>query len=107
MDRKEHLFTTAAEEACEVGQRISKALRFGLTEVQPGQPLTNAERIVEEFHQLYAMLDWLQVEGHIDPDLDLTPDEDTKRGKREKVEHFMAISREQGTLIDGVEIGHG
>ena len=88
----------AAEEACEVGQRISKALRFGLTEVQAGQSLNNAERIVGEFHDLYAMLDWLQSEGHIDRDLDLKPDADTMRGKREKVEHYMAISREQGTL---------
>jgi len=98
MNRVEHLFTTAAEEACEVGQRISKALRFGLTEVQPGQPLTNAERIVQEFHDLYAMLDWLQQGGQIPATLDLTPDADTMLAKREKVERFMMISREQGCM---------
>lgn len=99
MNRAEHLFTTAAEEATEVGQRISKALRFGLSEVQPGQPLSNAERIVEEFHDLYSMIDWLQAEGHIPASISIRPDHDTMRRKREKVERFMAISREQGVLV--------
>jgi len=98
MDRMEHLFTTAAEEANEVAQRVSKALRFGTTEVQPGQELTNAERIVEEFHDLYAMLDWLQMEGHIPNHISIKPDHVRMRLKREKVERFMAISREQGVL---------
>lgn len=45
MKRHEHLLSILAEECCEVGQRVSKALRFGLDEVQPGQDLSNAERI--------------------------------------------------------------
>lgn len=42
------LLTILAEECCEVGKRASKALRFGVDEVQDGQPLTNAERIALE-----------------------------------------------------------
>lgn len=98
MNRTEHLLTTAAEEANEVGQRIAKALRFGLSEVQPGQPLTNAERIVEEFHDLYSMLDWLKEEGHLPAKISIVPSMHIRLNKRHKVERFMAISREQGVL---------
>ncbi len=98
MNRIEHLLTIAGEEAVEVAQRVSKALRFGLNEVQAGQPLTNAERILEEFHQLYAMLDWIGRETSHFGWSELVPDSTTMRAKREKVERFMAISREQGTL---------
>ena len=98
MNRHEHLATTATEECGEVAQRISKALRFGWSEVQPGQPLNNAERIVQEFHDLYAMLDWLQDEGLIADHLILRPNTNQMAAKRAKVEKFMAISREQGVL---------
>ena len=37
MNRQQHLMIRAMEECCELGQRISKALVFGLHEVQPGQ----------------------------------------------------------------------
>jgi NTP pyrophosphatase (non-canonical NTP hydrolase) len=63
LDRE--LLTILAEECCEVGQRVSKALRFGLMEIQPGQPLSNAERIAEELGDLLAtaeelndVIDW-------------------------------------------------
>ncbi len=98
MDRIEHIATTAMEECNEVAQRISKALRFGPKEIQPGQPLDNGERIVGEFHDLYAMLDWLQQEGFITDRVNIKPDHVTMRLKREKVERFMKISREQGVL---------
>jgi hypothetical protein len=100
VNRAEHLMTTAAEEACEVGQRITKALRFGMSEIQPGQPLTNAERIVAEFHDLFVMMEWLIAEGRLPADTRLVPDVKTSQAKRAKVEKFMAIGREQGVLSD-------
>lgn len=57
LDRE--LLTILAEECCEVGQRVSKALRFGLAEVQPGQPLTNIERLSEEVGDLLGVIDRL------------------------------------------------
>jgi len=96
MNRAEYLMTVAAEEATEVGQRIAKALRFGLTEVQAGQALTNAERIIGEYRDLEAMLYWMAVEGLIP--LDYEGNRDSRTAKRAKVEKFMAISREQGVL---------
>ena len=52
MTREEHLLTILAEECAEVAQRCSKALRFGLDEIQEGQSLTNAERITQELEGL-------------------------------------------------------
>lgn len=45
---KRELLDQLCEEPAEVIQRVCKALRFGLDEVQPGQHLTNEERILQE-----------------------------------------------------------
>lgn len=63
---KRELLTILAEECCEVGQRVSKALRFGIDEIQPGQDLTNAERIMQEVGDLLAVLGMLEVNGVVD-----------------------------------------
>lgn len=47
------------EECAEVIQRVTKAKRFGLAEVQEGQTLTNAERIAMEAGNVVAVLDAL------------------------------------------------
>ncbi len=60
------LLTILAEECCEVGQRVSKALRFGVNEIQPGQPLTNAQRISEELGDLFSVVDHLVELGVLD-----------------------------------------
>ena len=57
------LLTILAEECCEVGQRVSKALRFGVEEIQPGQPLTNAQRISEEVGDIMGVVDRLVTLG--------------------------------------------
>lgn len=97
MNRAEHMMTTAAEEAMEVGHRITKAMRFGTHEVQPGQELTNAQRVMDEFHDLLAMLLLLSTEGVMPLD-GLIPHPSRLMRKREKFERFLAISAEQGTL---------
>jgi len=91
----EHLLLCLSEECDEVGQRVSKALRFGSTEVQPGQPLNNGERIIVELKDLLAVATILQRRGII-PSFTLFPDE--IRAKEQKIEKFMAISAEQGVL---------
>lgn len=95
MNRTEHLLVCLAEECDEVGQRVSKALRFGLTEVQEGQPLSNADRIIEEMRDLWSVLEILQDDGVL-PALGMSS-ADVDR-KRAKIERFMAISRDQGVL---------
>lgn len=66
MTRDEHTGVTVIEECCELGQRVAKALRFGLEQIQedsddkpeqnPGR-LTNRARARQEFGDLLGMLD--------------------------------------------------
>ena len=79
------LLTILAEECCEVGQRVSKALRFGLSEVQPGQSLTNAQRIALEAGDLIAMVKMLEERGVLDRH-EVTA---AVQAKRRKVARFL------------------
>lgn len=96
MDTREHLLICLAEECAEVAQRVSKALRFGLEEIQPGQRETNADRIVAELADLWAVTTLLEHEGafkaHGDHFLDLA------EAKRDKLAKFMKYSVECGML---------
>lgn len=97
MTRDEHLYTIAAEEAVEVAQRCSKAIRFGPGEVQPGQDLDNRARILEEYAQLVGVLEMLGFDvGRIPVNLRVLAD-----AKKTKVEKFLEYSRECGTLEEG------
>lgn len=80
-----------------MAQRVSKGLRFGLSEVQAGQPLNNAERIAEELCDLWSVALMLSDEGSLGL-ADLWPTAGQTNEKRRKIEKFMAISREQGAL---------
>lgn len=91
MTRNEHLMTIAIEGCNEIAQRISKALRFGVYEIQPGQPLTNVERISEEIADLRGVLDMLGID-------DDSPWVHTRAEARQrKVEEFLRYSAECGT----------
>jgi hypothetical protein len=99
MNRTEHLLCILAEESVEVSQRVSKALRFGLTEIQPGQTKTNAERIFDELLDQAATIDMLR-QAH--PTLFVLPDdayaEATIVRKQQKVEEYLKLSASCGTL---------
>lgn len=97
MNRQEHLLTIAMEECAEVAQRISKALRFGLMEVQRGQPLTNANRINFEFDDLIAVMEMLE---------DLTGEHLIQHNswrimqKKANLETWLEYSKTMGTLTE-------
>lgn len=95
MTRAEYLLACLAEECDEVGQRCMKALRFGLTEVQPGQTLTNADRIFGELSDLYAVAQLLQKEGLIGVGFTSLAARDAKWAK---VEKFYAYSKVLGIV---------
>jgi hypothetical protein len=97
VNRSEHLLACLSEEADEVGQRVMKALRFGLREKQAGQPLTNDDRICDELRDLIAVAHVLHSEGVIGW---FMPDAGEVHAKRAKIEKFMAISRQEGVLHD-------
>ena len=66
-----------AEECSEVAQRISKALRFGLEEIQPGQDLKNSERIYQEMSDLLTVAKMVQRETgvHVCPEVEFEDEE--------------------------------
>ena len=61
--REREILNILIEECAEVQQRVTKALRFGLDEIQEGQALTNAERIAIEVGDLQEMLHMCLNEG--------------------------------------------
>ena len=63
MKLKEMLLDALMEECAEVIVRASKALRFGLDEIQPGQALTNRERLEAELNDLAGVLAMLPGTG--------------------------------------------
>jgi hypothetical protein len=94
MNRKEHLLAIVAEECNEVGQRAHKAMRFGINEVQDGQNLDNAARLIYEFNDLVGVMRMLHNEGHIPYPFDGKMQD----AKIAKVEQFLLLSKEMGTL---------
>lgn len=93
-----------AEECAETAKRVSKALRFGPLEVQPGDDRTNADRILEEYHDLQAAVAMLQDEGLL-PVVHIGEVAERILAKRQKVERFLEYSELCGTLRDASQDG--
>lgn len=97
MNRTEHLLSCLSEECSEVSHRVSKALRFGLDEIQENQKLSNRERIHYEVTDLLAVLVILSEERIID----FTQIEHNAiYAKMRKIERWMKHAEENGSLID-------
>ncbi len=94
MTKQEHLLTLLMEECAETAQRASKAIRFTMDEIQPGQILTNGARIVYEFNDILAVMELLQDSGAIGNVIDRKAID----LKKEKVREYMRYSRDLGTI---------
>ena len=103
MTRTEHLLTILAEECAEVAQRVSKALRFGVDEVQPGQGKTNGERVRDELGDLLAVYAMLET-ARVLPPIGIGNVEESLYqpiiAKQKKVDRFLEFSAARG-LVDG------
>lgn len=88
MNKTEYLLTCVTEECGEATQGICKALRFGLDHVWPELNETNRRYIERELAQAIAVAEMLGL---------VIRDED-KAAKKEKLEKFMKLSMELGTL---------
>ena len=86
------------EECNEVSQRCSKAIRFGLSEVQSGQNLDNQERILYELNDLYATIELL-----FGCDVAGTVDREQIELKKEKIEKFLNLSIDLGQVTTDME----
>ncbi len=91
MNRTEILLAILAEECNETGQRACKALRFTLPEVQTGQELTNAQRIVYEFNDIVAVMEMLKEEGHLEKVIDREAIEKKKLRVEEYIQHSINV----------------
>jgi len=93
MTESEYLLTKLIEECAEVIQRATKALTFGLTEVQPGHTQDNSIRLTYEFGDLQAVWELLSEKGVVrEPTIHMLA------LKRAKMAQFMQYSRQLGTL---------
>jgi hypothetical protein len=106
MNVTEHILTTAGEECSEVHQRISKALRFGLDQIQQDADdkpeenplrLDNRARIRQELGDLLGML---HLAGIFDLYTEIAIGDIRGAGFRkiEKFKRYLDRSRNAGTL---------
>lgn len=95
LTKREYLLTCFAEECNEVAQRCTKALRFGLDEIQPGMELRNDERIMAEVADLFGVLELLTDGGVLSYPLELVP---FVQAKRAKVEFYLKYAQSIGTV---------
>ena len=95
MTREEQLLVIAGEESAEVIQALSKCLRFGPQEIYPVIKITNANRVLEEFNDLFAVLEMLQKEGVFRPCI---LDRYMIEAKKKKVETYMRYSESLGIV---------
>jgi len=98
VNRIEYLLTCLAEEHVEAAQRAHKAQRFGVREIQPGQDLTNAERLVREHLEAVAVFEML-LEAGVLPKHSAITDRALIDAKKTKVLEFMRYSAKLGTLV--------
>ncbi|MBQ0600896.1 hypothetical protein J7S78_13945 [Klebsiella oxytoca] len=94
MTETQYLLDVLSEECNEIAVRASKAIRFGLEEIQPGQTLTNAQRLALELDDLYGAIEMLN-EKHPGTYI---PNRDNIDAKKVKVSKFMKYSELCGTV---------
>ena len=95
MNRVDQLLIVLAEEAAEVVQDTTKALRFGHTEIYQLTGQTNVERLVNELNDLTAIVEMLQADGVIPENF---IDREKIAKKKARVEHFLKYSHSLGRL---------
>lgn len=87
MNEEQFLLTLMAEEAVEIAQRATKAIRFGLDEVQSGQDLTNRQRLMLEIFDFLTILELTEA------DLGLLTDEDKSNFGKHAYEKSIKINK--------------
>lgn len=86
------------EECLEVGKEVTKSLRFGLDDWEPGKSPTDTNRrlLTEELTDLIAVAQMLLEDDHID---NYNVLEDIQN-KKDKVEHYLIYSKNKGIYKD-------
>lgn len=94
MNRQQMLLVKLMEECNEVAQRASKCINFTMEEIQPDNPGVgnNAERMMGEFNDLFAIVEMLHEEGHVPFLFSQKQIEE----KKIKVEKYLLYSKDLG-----------
>lgn len=95
MTRTDHLLVILMEECAEVTQRASKILRFGLSEIQADQNLTNSDRLSLEIADLLAAVDMLAEAGAITRPTEAMMNS-RRATKKVQVERYLSYSNSLG-----------
>jgi hypothetical protein len=104
MKYEQLLLNQLSEEAAEVSQRCSKAIRFGLIEKQPGQDLTNIYRLAEELKDCIAVISLLDKLPNVESLVELLDmSDDELNSRQEKIIKYLRYSQELG-ILDGGEL---
>jgi hypothetical protein len=98
MTRVQYLLVKIAEEAAEVAQRATKAVRFGLGEVQPGQSLDNSQRLRAEMLDLRAAVQALDDATSGAFGFTVEPDDDQITARLARIEKYLAYSVMRGQV---------
>jgi hypothetical protein len=96
INKTEHLMIVLSEECAELSKEVSKALRFGLNDREPGQDLTNREKIINEFNDLFSVMNMLKDYGVFEDKELLTIS--AIEGKKNKVLKYMEYAESVGKL---------
>ncbi len=91
MNRKEHLLTILGEECSELHKVCCKTLRFGEQDMYTGE--SKIDWLNAEFNDILAMVEMLKKEGIV-----IKRDESAIAKKILKVEKYLLVSKEKGTL---------
>lgn len=97
MKRYENLLITASEDGAQLQHAISKALRFGLDNHHPETDTKNAEKIVEEYYKLSAIVMHLQGYGYL-PEFSDVKITEIMQDEIEKVTVWQRTSEKKGIL---------
>lgn len=95
MNRCQLLLAKLAEEGSEISQIALKTQQFGMDEICPGQPLTNAQRIHLELDDLMAAIQMLNDEYG----LMYLPNKERISAKIDKVNRYAQYSIQLGEVI--------
>jgi len=96
MTRVQYLLTKLAEECNETAQRASKAIVFGLDDIQSGQLEDNAKRLVGEFCHILAYMELLRDEGYLE--LDEFDMEHEIEEKKKELDRWYQYSIDKGMV---------
>lgn len=101
LTERQQLLTILGEECNEVAQRVCKALRFGLYEVQPGQTMANEARIAYELCDVLGTIERLQSLGVLVgfPN----PSADALQEKKDKINYFLQYAEDIGMVRPGAD----